>query len=443
MKRSMIAVAGVVGVVLLLGTDARAAISIYVSPTGNDGTGDGTFGSPYATIQKGIDMVDVGGTVNVADGTYNAPSSPFVRIEKSLTLTGQSRDGVILDGSGLSTTSWAKGIHTTANNVTIQNLTVQNFGTANYGGYGVLFRDYGHDSLAEGLVAYSNNSVENVKVTASYSSIYSLVNEHLAVKNCVVENSLSDGMFIARASHYATIEGNTVSGSGNHGIWFGNCWNSVAASNNGLIKNNNVSDNLEGGITISDSQSTSVLGNDITGTDPSTFASTFGWDPWAIGALSIMDGSTDITVTDNQIYDNMAAGIGIGTPGGGSTLADISISGNDIHGNDGGVWFRNATATDDITVTYNNLFGNTGSDFSSLDSGGITSTVTADARYNWWGASTGPVVGTNLLFDSPGDNILYEPYATSPIPEPGTIIVWSMLGLVAAGFGVWRRKRAA
>ena len=28
------------------------------------------------------------------------------------------------------------------------------------------------------------------------------------------------------------------------------------------------------------------------------------------------------------------------------------------------------------------------------------------------------------------------------IPEPGTMIVWGLLGLVAAGYGVWRRRRA-
>ena len=29
------------------------------------------------------------------------------------------------------------------------------------------------------------------------------------------------------------------------------------------------------------------------------------------------------------------------------------------------------------------------------------------------------------------------------VPEPATIIVWSLLGLAAAGFGLWRRKQAA
>ena len=29
------------------------------------------------------------------------------------------------------------------------------------------------------------------------------------------------------------------------------------------------------------------------------------------------------------------------------------------------------------------------------------------------------------------------------VPEPATILVWSLLGLAAAGFGVWRQKQAA
>jgi len=31
----------------------------------------------------------------------------------------------------------------------------------------------------------------------------------------------------------------------------------------------------------------------------------------------------------------------------------------------------------------------------------------------------------------------------TPIPEPATIIVWSLLGMAAVAFGIWRRKRAA
>jgi len=33
------------------------------------------------------------------------------------------------------------------------------------------------------------------------------------------------------------------------------------------------------------------------------------------------------------------------------------------------------------------------------------------------------------------------PNEVTPVPEPATVIVWSVLGLAAAGFGAWRRKR--
>ncbi len=44
--------------------------TVYVATTGNDTTGDGSLGTPYQTIQKGIDSVIAGCTVLVLDGTY-------------------------------------------------------------------------------------------------------------------------------------------------------------------------------------------------------------------------------------------------------------------------------------------------------------------------------------------------------------------------------------
>jgi hypothetical protein len=71
-----------------------------------------------------------------------------------------------------------------------------------------------------------------------------------------------------------------------------------------------------------------------------------------------------------------------------------------------------------------------------------------------WAGWAGPPLSGNAFagVGGVGDWKLYFAEATGNsvdnitmgnVPEPGTIIVWSLLGLTAAGFGLWRRKRAA
>jgi hypothetical protein len=47
---------------------------LYVTPTGNDTTGNGSAGSPYLTLQRGFDAISPGGTLHVAAGTYTQAS---------------------------------------------------------------------------------------------------------------------------------------------------------------------------------------------------------------------------------------------------------------------------------------------------------------------------------------------------------------------------------
>lgn len=62
-----------------LRTLASANLIFYVATTGSDSTGDGSIGTPWATLQHAADVVqqtyDLAGqysaTINVADGTYN------------------------------------------------------------------------------------------------------------------------------------------------------------------------------------------------------------------------------------------------------------------------------------------------------------------------------------------------------------------------------------
>jgi len=69
---------------------------VWVATTGSD-ENPGTEALPFLTIQKGIDTVDAGGTVNVAAGTY----SEDVIINKNVTLLSvDGRDSTTIEGVG-------------------------------------------------------------------------------------------------------------------------------------------------------------------------------------------------------------------------------------------------------------------------------------------------------------------------------------------------------
>jgi len=68
-------------------------INCYVSPTGSD-SNPGLETAPFLTIQKGIDSVSVGGTVNVAAGTYI--ENVLVNKHVSVIGAGSGTDGTIV-----------------------------------------------------------------------------------------------------------------------------------------------------------------------------------------------------------------------------------------------------------------------------------------------------------------------------------------------------------
>jgi hypothetical protein len=86
--------------------------SVYVSPAGSDTTGIGTADAPYKTIQKGLDNVNPGGTVYLANGTYESS----VTINKNVHIVGESQENTII------TTTF--GIRD-AVNFTVTNLTMK------------------------------------------------------------------------------------------------------------------------------------------------------------------------------------------------------------------------------------------------------------------------------------------------------------------------------
>jgi len=367
-------------VVLVLSLSLVMAVPVMAQPTEVWVDDDFTSATPswgtthFDKIQDGINAVAEDGTVNVANGNYNATSSPFVRITKPLTLIGESRDGVILDGSGTSTIGWAKGIHVTANDVTIKNLTVQNFGAPSYWGYGVLFRDYAHDTPSEGYIYYSGGVVENVKSQNNCYPMYALVNQNLTIRDCLIQNNLGDGMFIARESDNVTITGNTVINSGDHGIWVGKCWMGLGPSDNTTITNNYVDGAREGGITFCASDGATISGNTITNV---------AGEIYGIGALSLKDGPSNVEAYNNTIYNNDG-------------------SWGEYNGTGHGVGIDGTPSN--INLHHNNIYGNTGYGVYNYSS------VLVTAENNWWGHASGPSGVGPGTGDAVSDNVLFDPW---------------------------------
>jgi hypothetical protein len=69
---------------------AQALCDAYVSTSGSDSTGDGSMANPWRTVQYGVNNVCAGGTVHVAEGTYQ---ENVVIAEGPVTLLGGYQSG--------------------------------------------------------------------------------------------------------------------------------------------------------------------------------------------------------------------------------------------------------------------------------------------------------------------------------------------------------------
>ncbi len=120
---------GSILLILLLGilltasaVTATAPAAIYVAPTGNDVTGDGTAANPYETFAKAVAEVDSGGIIRALAGAY----SENIVLNKSVSLVGE--------GAAKTKVECCSGfcieITKAASNVTIEGFTISGGGSA-------------------------------------------------------------------------------------------------------------------------------------------------------------------------------------------------------------------------------------------------------------------------------------------------------------------------
>lgn len=96
----------------------------YVSATGNDSTGDGSQGAPWATLSHAISEASAGDTIRLKKGdSWSIAGDPGVTVDKALTIdaygTGDDPALTFTD-----TGTYSTGIHVNADDVTIRNLWI-------------------------------------------------------------------------------------------------------------------------------------------------------------------------------------------------------------------------------------------------------------------------------------------------------------------------------
>jgi len=205
----------------------------------------------YPTIQSAVNAAHTGDTVRIMPLAGGVPRCESITVSTSkLTLDG--RNGVVLDGTGLS----ANGITILGDHVTVKGMTVRNFSDFGYSGIEV-----------DGDRAEINSSAISLN---RFGVTVNSTNAHIA--GSTISQNLASGIFLAGSG--ALVEQNTVKQNENAAI------NVIAGGNS--ICNNEVANNLSDGIYVS------------------TGSSAFG-DP-APNATKI---------ESNNVHDNPSNGIGL------------------------------------------------------------------------------------------------------------------------------------
>lgn len=204
--RRLVALFALLAAFLLAG-NAQAA-TYYVRTTGNDTTGDGSDGAPWATVQKAITTVslDGGHTILIGAGTYDGSGSGnshyFARtFVSTVTLSPEAGAAVVLQGGAGAASVVAFGTNA-------QNVTIDGLGT---GGASITIQPGGTEAS---VVKAANNSSNIADITLKNLAIASAVNAGFGVnlQNTSITNFTLENVTIAMTGTGDTI-GVTMYGS--------------------------------------------------------------------------------------------------------------------------------------------------------------------------------------------------------------------------------------
>jgi len=353
--------------------------TVYVSTTGSDSTGDGSQGNPFRTIQKGINEVNLGGTVYVESGTYK---ETLQDITKPLTLKSVSGPAnTIIEGDGRGYVIFIAD----TNNVTIDGFTITN-------------PQWNGGSDPSGIVVEAYNgpasNVYNILITNN------IIHDVCSPTNMVVFGAVginigpSNGVEVSNNTIYNIHQGNPSSSP-----WWANGISIWGLGPGESANNVNVHDNIiydissqtpyDAGISIQGNMSNvNIWNNVLENTDE-------------YGIESRGDGLTPINIEGNQISGNTIAGIVVSTTFTDTIIQNFittsergiqinsgspNILSNTILGNQSGIYINDGTPN----INFNRIVYNTQHGLFNLSLG------TVNAENNWWGYNDAADVGNQI-----------------------------------------------
>lgn len=333
--------------------------TIYVNASGNDNwdglnsSYNGTSG-PKATIKNAVATVNINGTVNIANGTYNENN---IIINKNMNIIGESQQNTIIDGSQSATSIFTinSGL-----NVTISNLTIINNNNNNPEMDGAIYND-------------GNLTIENSTFTNNFAAHGggAICNQGILTVN--------NSTFTGNAGAYGGAIFNSGSSTESNNTFTNNI-----ANYGGAIYNEHISIALDTNNTFTNNialNGGAIFNYGTITENNNTFTKNLAINNG--GAIYNFGLATEI----NNIFTDNNAKLGGAIVNGGGTLTvnTSNFTGNTASDGHSGAIYNVGTAI----VNFNRIVGNNPS---TLDIYSTSSLVNAED--NWWGSN---FEGTNPL----------------------------------------------
>ncbi len=182
----------------------------YVSPSGDDDSGNGSIGSPWHTIGYAVGQATGGDTIKVMDDN-NASTDDYtenITVNKSLTIERYDSDGTAPQVKAASSSSHVFNI--TANGVTIKGLDI--YGATDSGKAGIYLN--GRTGCA-----IQNNRCGWDGTHKNYLGIYLESSSNNTISGNTCDSNSHDGIYLYLSSNNNTVSGNTCDSNTYYGIY--------------------------------------------------------------------------------------------------------------------------------------------------------------------------------------------------------------------------------